>query len=515
MRRSLPGAGTRQGAYLRLAALPVALLAVGLAVPFVAGDQVSGTALATGGAELSTDEGGIGTAETDEGFEFDTDAGADAGAGTGEATTTTTAAAASSGGSSGAATAGTGATAGSAAAPSRPLTATDTGVTPTGIRVGMLILDVGPVGKAGAAVAIDPEQQRAAWQSYVDEANAKGGINGRKIEPFYATYDVLSDDSARAACVKLTEDGKVFAVLGGFSKPASALCVLEEHRTPMVDYIGYHPDSLYRRSGGQLFTTFPTATRMMRNFVHELGRVGAIKGKKIGIVSDDQSDPGDETSPILARFLKEAGHEVVHRSVLAGSASSQVPVEVQQMRTKGVDFVILLSATLNSQSFTQAADSQGWRPGWAGSDWGTMNGDTTMKNAGATFDGAWGVTSTRNYEFRGNIPQNAPARECQATYERRSGRKLAPRGEAENSLSMNFCDTFRVFEAASRAAGPELTRARFANAVQNLGNWSFAAVGDGSFRPGKFDGTDQVRLQRWRVSCRCWTYVDAFHRSAA
>ena len=326
---------------------------------------------------------------------------------------------------------------------------------------------------------------------------------------------MLSDVSAQAACIKLTEDAKVFAVLGGFSKPASALCVLEAHRTPMVDYIGYHPDSLYRRSRGQLFTTFPTATRMMRTFVHELDRAKAIGDRKVGIVADDQTDPGDETSPILERFLREAGYEVAHRAKLAGSASSQVAVEVQQMRAKGVEFVILLSGTLNSQAVTQAADSQGWRPGWAGSDWGTMNGDSTMKNAGATFDGAWGVTSTRNYEFRGNVPQPPAARQCQATYEKGTGRKLAPRGEAENSLTMHFCDMVRIFEAGAKGAGPQLTRARFSGATQNLGPWAFASAGNGSFRPGKFDGTDEVRFQRWRVSCRCWTYVDAFHRSAA
>ena len=179
MRRSLPGAGTRQGAYLRLAALPVALLAVGLAVPFVAGDQVSGTALATGGTALATDEGDIGTAENEEGFEIEAEADAEPEAGA----TTTTTAAAGGGGTAGAAAPSPG-TPTTAPAPSQPLTATDTGVTPTGIRVGMLILDVGPVGKAGAAVAIDPEQQRAAWQSYVDDVNARGGINGRKIEPF-------------------------------------------------------------------------------------------------------------------------------------------------------------------------------------------------------------------------------------------------------------------------------------------------------------------------------------------
>jgi ABC-type branched-subunit amino acid transport system substrate-binding protein len=502
-------AGSRAGTFARLGAMGAGLLVAGLAVPYVAGDRTSPQVAAGGGPVASI---AAGDEERD-------DATA---AGDGDLSTAATAPLPSDDGATTAPAAGTSsapaadATAAGTPAPATgPRTASDRGVTPDAIRLGMLILDVGPVGRAGTAVAIDPEQQHQAWQSFVDDLNSRGGINGRKVQPHYATFDVLSDDSARAACLRLTEDGQVFAVIGAFSKPASSLCVLEEHRTPMVSYIGYNPDSLYRRSGGMLFTTFPSATRTMTNFVHELDRLGAIGERKIGIVTDDQTDPGYETAPLLEGLLRKAGHDVVHRSNLAGSASSQVPVEVQQMRSKGVELVILLSATLNSQSFTQAASSQGWAPAWAASDWGTMNGDTTMKNAGNTFDGAIGITSTRNYEFRGGIAEAPAARQCREVYERRTGRRLAPRGEAENSLTMNFCDTFRIFEAAATRAGVELTKARFAAGVQAIGAMPFAAVGDGSFRAGKLDASDQVRTQRWRLDCRCWTYVDAFHPGRA
>jgi ABC-type branched-subunit amino acid transport system substrate-binding protein len=496
----LPPAGSRPGTYLRLVALAGSLLVAGLALPYVVGEPTAAE-VSSGGVQLEPVEGGAASPASAEGGDaLATAASAPPpeAAGIGAPATTTTA------------PVGTPAPTQQAQA-GQPRTASDRGVTPDAIRLGMLMLDVGPVGKAGTAVAVDPVQQQAAWQSFVDDLNARGGINGRKVEPHFATYDVLSDDSARAACLRLTEDAEVFAVLGGFAKPASSLCVLEEHRTPLIDYIAYHPDSLYRRSGGMLLSTFPTASRMMGNFVAELDRLKVVAGRPIGIVTDDQNDPGFETAPLLERLLRDAGHQVVHRSNLAGSASSQIALEVQQMRSKGVGLVVLLSGTLNSQAFTQAASSQGWAPGWATSDWGTMNGDTTMKNAGSTFDGAVGITSTRNYEFRGGIGEAPAARQCREVYERRSGRRLAPRGEAENSLTMNFCDTFRLFEAAAARAGVQLTRAALSSAAQTIGAFPFAAVGDGSFGPGKFDGSDQVRTQRWELDCRCWTYVDAFH----
>ena len=426
-------------------------------------------------------------------------------------------AAAPQGGSAGAGTS----TGGGAAAPAAGaagggggggrLTASDRGVTPTVVKVGMLLLDVGPIGRAGVNIAVDPEQQQQAWTAYVNDVNSRGGLSGRKIEPHFATYDVLSPDSQRAACLNLTQDKKVFVVLGGFPNSPAVLCVTGENGTPLLSNISNTPDSVSRRSQGRLMTIFPRASRMMANFVAELDRTGELKGKRIGILSDDSSDPGDEVAPMLVAALKRSGHNFVYRGVLSGSTSSQTGVEVQQMRSKNVDAVLLLAGTINSQSFVQGADRQQYRPRYFVSDWSQLYGDTTVQNMPASFAGAIGVTITRNNEYRNRGPEPAVAAACRKTYEAKSGRKLAPRGEPENSLTMNYCDLMRIFETSAKAAGPNLTRAGLSAAMQGVGRITMGGFGDGSLRPQKLDAGDFVRRQKWDGGCKCWAYVDAFH----
>ena len=279
----------------------------------------------------------------------------------------------------------------------------------------------------------------------------------------------------------------------------------------MISYIGYHPDSLYQRSRGRLVTSFPTASRMMANWIHELEALKIIPGKKLGIVADDRSDPGFETTATLERMLREKGHQITRISRLAGSASSQVPVEVQQQRTGGTEIVLMLAATLNAQQFTQIATQQNWDPVWLTSDWATGTADSTYSNAGRAFDGAIGITSIRNHEFRGKVPEPEVARRCVAIYEKQTGEKVKPSGDgAERSITLHFCDMLRIFTGGATKNGPKLTRDGLIGGIQQLGAFPQSTTADGSFRSGKVDAADFLRTIRWSFDCKCWNYVDGF-----
>ena len=494
--------GGRSATYAQLGGIAAVLLLVGLLVPYIAGDEVDDTPLTAGDVDLpdlETDESAISTTTT----------------------STTTTLLGSAGpqpsGVGGRTPAGPSLFSGGGAPPpaGEALTASDVGISPTTIKLGFLILDLGAISSAGFPVIVDPDQQEKAIGAFVKEINERGGIAGRQIEPHYARFDVLDStgDSSQAACKKLTEDIKVFAVVGGFSRPEHSYCVVERNRTPMLSYIGYHPDSLYQRSQGRLVTSFPTASRMMANWVYEGEQLKVIGGKKIGIVTDNPSDPGYETEAILRGILERNGHEVAHVARFAEPASAQVPVEVQQMRTKGVEVVMMMSGTLNSQAFTQQATQQGWDPVWFTSDWSTNTADSTYSNSGESFDGAIGVTSTRNHEFRGNVPEPATATACAEVYERQTGTKLAPRGEAERSLTMHFCDMLRLFGQGATNDGPNPTRTGLIEGVQQIGDFPQSTTADASFRPGKVDGADFVRTIRYEFDCKCWEYVDGFRKT--
>ena len=116
-----------------------------------------------------------------------------------------------------------------------PRTASDVGITADTITVGIPIPDVAAFGDVEGGASFggafgDPETQ---WRAFVDDLNAHGGVQGRRIEPVFRLYDAIDRDGMRAACIYLTEEVQVFAVLGGFYGDP-ILCVTEQHQTPLL-----------------------------------------------------------------------------------------------------------------------------------------------------------------------------------------------------------------------------------------------------------------------------------------
>src|SRR5262245_40868346 len=112
-----------------------------------------------------------------------------------------------------------------------PAGADDSAVTKDKIKLGVSYVDLAAVRAAG--INRDHGDYEKAYNTVIDDLNAKGGVNGRKIEPVFEAIDPIGTDPAQEACVKLTEDEKVFAVIGQFQGDAP-LCYVEQHKTPIV-----------------------------------------------------------------------------------------------------------------------------------------------------------------------------------------------------------------------------------------------------------------------------------------
>lgn len=481
-------------------------LVVGLGLPFVIGrDDGSGTTVASA-SDGTTDGVSVGTQATTLGTSDDGGASASTGApgASGRSATSGTSGAASSTGGS------------RAAAGDHGAASSERGVLADRIKLGFTIIDIASVGRVGGNAAIDPEQQEAAIQAYVDEVNDAGGIHGRRIEPFFRVYDILSNDDARAACLELADDKGVFAVVAGFAYPDALMCLTREKQVPVFHTLASNPEWTYEQSGGRLFTLYPRSHRMMEIFAGELDALGALRGKQLGILSDDASDPGAAVAKDLEQILVRRGHVVARRAQLPASlqgSASQAPIEVNAMQRAGVELVLVLtSTTVRGMHFAQAAESQRATWKYAVDDWASNYSDSAAENMPRSFDGAILITSTRQTEARDpNRTESPQATSCRKVYERRSGRQLAKWGSNEYALTMNVCDFVGWFTSAADAAGPGLTRPGIMAAFQRLGPVVSASLGDGTFGPGKFDMSDLVRTARWSFTCRCWQPADTFH----
>ena len=502
-------AGARHGRaslYTGLVGVALGVLLTGLLVPLIDGDAPASSSLTTAGGGVAESGAAApagdafvdtGAAPTPEG-----DAPADAPAAQPEgqapaAATPTTAAPAAS---------------------SAPLRATDQGVTATSIKVAFLLLDLGQTGRIGVnTTGVNPRQQQQAIEAYVKDINDRGGIGGRKIEPFFKVFDVTNREDQLAACLAATEDAKAFAVIAmpGYANDA-VLCVTEQHRTPLIVTGQAVSREFYNRSQGRLVTMASAGDRLMRNWASELDRAGHLKGRTLGILTSETKNARDTVDGVLVPALKEAGHKVghiTHFSADQATASSQIPTEIQRMRAAGVDTVMITISFLTSAPFVQTAERQAWRPRYLQSEFSGGTSDFEVQAMPASFDGAVAMTSQRFGEWRSNVPEPPGDRRCRELYEKASGEPLPRNNGNQSNAAYNTllypCGMLRVFAAAATAAGPELTRDRFAAAVQSSPPGEPAIYFPGTFRRGKTDLNDVIRFNKFVHSCTCWRNVDA------
>ena len=507
---------SRARSVVLLLGVVIGLLVAGLAIPFVFGERLTSSTAAPSSEDLSVAPGNI--AESPGAAVPGASAGASPGA---TATAGPVVPGSAPGGTGG--TTGTGGgtgqppTAGTGRAPDgTPLTATDRGVTSKTVKVGFTALDTGGLGRVGVGIGVTVEQQRAAWIGYSKEINARGGLNGRMIEPVVVSYDPLDENTQRDACLKLTQDEKVFAVVGGFNRPSAVSCVVRENETPLFSGYPSTGDEIFQTSGGRFVTMYPRASRMMALSVTALDNAGKLKGRTIGILNQMANDPGAKTSAALEAAIKARGYSVKRRADLAaddGTSSSQVPVTVNQFQADGINTVFILAAVITATQFVQQADNQGYRPAYHFTDWANDNSDFTVQNMPASFDG--NIATTQIMGHANKFPygkENAQAARCRQIHDKYSGRTLAARATAEYGATMQNCDSILAFEKAAKAAGTNLTRSRIAGVVPSLGAYPIANWGAGGFATGKYDFADEVRFQVYRSSCTCWQPSGGFFR---
>ena len=100
------------------------------------------------------------------------------------------------------------------------------------VTVGAVLSVTGPASFLG-----DPEKRTL--ELYVDEINAKGGVNGQKLQ--LVVYDDGADaNAARTFATRLIEEDKVVAMIGGTTTGATLamMPLFEEAQIPFISLAG-------------------------------------------------------------------------------------------------------------------------------------------------------------------------------------------------------------------------------------------------------------------------------------
>jgi hypothetical protein len=309
-------------------------------------------------------------------------------------------------------------------------------------------------------------------------------VNGLRIDPVYKVYDPLSEDSMRQACIFLTEDRKVsLAIAAGGFVGSPILCFTEEHGIPLI-VAGSSgvPQDYYAKSNGLLFTTFMGSDRAVKNLAAEVDRLGAMKGKTVGILFDLRSGPASIAEKMKAE-VEGRGHKVGRVSVFSAdyaTAGGQVPVEVQQHRAAGVNVILNLSHALVFTQFVQSAENQGYQPPYFSFDWNGANSDFYYSNLPPSFDGNRSFTIQRANEWRAKMPEQPIARACVAEVEEALGREI-PHEDADFMSFARECAFFILMKHA--LGGPDTTGLSMSRSLQAVGPSAARPSGPAASRP--------------------------------
>ena len=175
-----------------------------------------------------------------------------------------------------------------------------------------------------------------AFNALVDNVNAHGGINGRKIVPYIVAVTPVGTAPAATACTQLTEDDSVFVVLA----PLEATCYLE-HNMAVVGSI--YPSG-HSSTAAQDFSPTPPPAAFDPLELSAIDKQGVFKHKKVAIFG---GGPGDESELAVVQSALAKLHVPVVTTAVdtapqgdQAAETAQIGPIAQRFQSEGVTEVV-------------------------------------------------------------------------------------------------------------------------------------------------------------------------------
>ena len=372
------------------------------------------------------------------------------------------------------------------------------GVTDDTIRLGITYVDLESLGDV---VDIDHGDYQAAYNAVIDDINADGGINGRRIEPVFAPVVPIGTAPADEACVKLTEDEQVFAVVG-FLLDDTPLCYLSLHNTPVVG--GVITEERLGQAEAPWFGVVPGVEHVTTDLIAAFADDGVFEEARVGVIAL----PADESlmNEVTVPALEDAGVEVVDAAVIdadpddQAAALQQVGVIAERFESEDIDTLVVVgNAALTTAQGLERLD---YRPRLASTGFESLASYVVSEggfDAEVVRDAITGGYATSGVQY-----DESDMQECASLVEDATGEPLpdpdtvAP-GEPEPYVSaFAACLQLSAFRAIAEGAGEDLNNGTFGQAGYDLGEVDLPGDGGGAtYGPDSLDGDMPIYLLRF------------------
>jgi hypothetical protein len=356
-------------------------------------------------------------------------------------------------------------------------------------------------------------EQIKAIDLFVNQINAAGGINGRKINPMIEKFDPTNTSEERALCKQWTEGTPpVFAVLDGLGTwvGANQLCVTQEGHTPMLAQWTTTTNWTDQGSPYLWWTGTDDAPLLAATVQWGLksGRLG--HGKKVGVVVSDQASDQAALNNYLLPDLKKIGVVPEIETVAASigetaSTDSDATLAVERFNAAGVKSVIPLLPENAFTPYIGAETAQNYFPSLLLSDYQ----DEIEVALGLipvpyekAIDEQEGVTTETLGGIDSPVPESQGGydpglRSCWTTWHKAYPKK--PKGNMNDYIEeqgpvQGWCQEIRLFAKAATMAGKDLNRRTFVEAMSRITNYPGGYSPILSYSPTKFYGPTQYRV---------------------
>ncbi len=381
-----------------------------------------------------------------------------------------------------------------------------TGVTADSIKLGVALIDYKCIPKSFVdSIYVNQPQ---AYNAYIDNLNAQGGINGRKVVPVFKFICPLQPAAAVQACTSLTDDSKVFAVVGTMYDPTgdAQLCVAKQHNTILITD-GLTQEMITKAPPGLLLSPGITSDRRLKVIMALLKERHVLDGKTVAVLTEASATSPAETvvKPALDSMGVKQGSEAVLSISGADTtaAQSQLDSFIEKWKTEHVNALIMVGQAVSSKQFVDKI--KGAIPDMQ------LVADTTSVESGGQDDVKQGVVPNP-YDgiitAEGRIflehSQTPHYTYCKTIFEKQTGIKIPlpnvivklPNGQ-QNDIYGNAedaCSYVTMFQDIATHVGKDLNNTNWTNTVNTLGPVKVMNTDWASLHAGKYDADDTYGL---------------------
>jgi ABC-type branched-subunit amino acid transport system substrate-binding protein len=352
--------------------------------------------------------------------------------------------------------------------------ATD-GVTKGEIKIGITYPDLDAIRSVTNTNHGDYEKS---YRAVIDDLNKKGGIDGRELVPVFAKINPLGTAPAQEACIKLTEDEKVFAAMSFFNSDAP-LCFVASHDTPIL---GGQTTPEYLAKAKAPWVTLESGAELGPRQIDALVKAGALEGKLgiVAIADEEQSQLKDVVLPALK------AHNLSGTTAIIDAPSSDPVLNVQQagtimerFKSDGVKTVLLVGGSVTA--VVDALSKSDYRPKVVA----TIARNLASAASDPAIDPA--VVKTAVAADSGFIFSEPALKQCFKVVERATGHKIVenvPNGEPQYRVSaQTACEYISLFSTLAKSAGKNLTAESFGKAIEKTRSITVTGLGTMTYQP--------------------------------